>query len=410
MMSGPSSSPSLHQEPNISKKWKCIECDQVFIQSKLLETHAVDADHKAYRCTKEKACGKVFTLRPSWIRHERSHSAKKTHACSRCGKKFHRKDNCHDHERTCGRVARRARGPSQSASTSPTTTTSSETTASGTPVDLLTAVLNDGEPSHATETGCGGLKSFDTPEATIQRDNGHDDVKATPFVSGQLIDVPIQYLSASSTASFPTTNNGPTQSRAAAFHDAIESHPPEPEGDNLLTVDNTEIHTAFANTNPQPGAGNDWRHYYQSFQGPYDAPSPGLQHTDDDWNFPPEIRATSDLDNLRDNRPIYSDNFAASDHPQHMSLVSNIHNNGSNIHFSRANTFNALTSKSDSDPDYDSDSDSGISSRFARLDCEDQEEEYEMAQKRFERRSTSALASVSPSVPTVRVRVRTAIP
>jgi len=36
--------------------------------------------------------------------------------------------------------------------------------------------------------------------------------------------------------------------------------------------------------------------------------------------------------------------------------------------------------------DSDSDSDSGISSRFARLDCEDQEEELEMAQKRLERR------------------------
>lgn len=44
------------------------------------------------------------------------------------------------------------------------------------------------------------------------------------------------------------------------------------------------------------------------------------------------------------------------------------------------------TYESDSDPDFDSDSDSGISSRFARLDCEDQEEESEMAQKRLERR------------------------
>lgn len=42
--------------------------------------------------------------------------------------------------------------------------------------------------------------------------------------------------------------------------------------------------------------------------------------------------------------------------------------------------------ESDRDADYDYDSDSGISSRFARLDCEDQEEESEMAQKRLERR------------------------
>jgi hypothetical protein len=40
----------------------------------------------------------------------------------------------------------------------------------------------------------------------------------------------------------------------------------------------------------------------------------------------------------------------------------------------------------ESDPDSDSDPDSGISSRFTRLDCEDQEEESEMTQKRLERR------------------------
>lgn len=231
MMSGPSPSPSLREEPSISKKWTCIDCDETFPQSKLLETHAVDTDHKAYRCTKEKACGKLFTLRSSWIRHERSHSAKKSHSCSRCGKRFHRVDHCHGHERTCGRVARRAKGPSQSASTSPATT-SSGTTESGTPIDLLTTIVDDEDLSHATGTGHKGLLSFDTSGTSHQEDNGHDDDKATQIAFSGL--------------SVPTKPS-PTSSHA----------------------------------------GNDWRDYYQLFQSPYDARSPNLQHTEEDWDFIP---------------------------------------------------------------------------------------------------------------------------
>lgn len=305
MMSGPSSSPSLHQEPNISKKWKCVECDQVFIQSKLLETHAVDTDHKAYRCTKEKACGKVFTLRPSWIRHERSHLAPKAHACYRCAKKFHRKDNCQDHERTCGRVARRARVPSHSTSMSPTTT-SSGISESGTPKDLLTTIVDGEGLSHLTETGHEGLLSFDTSDTSHQKDDGHDDGKTVPSVARSL-SVPTKPSPTSSVKNFSRCKHAPTASRSAIFQDTTAHSQVEPKHDTLSTLENTDSRTASRSIFSQPQAGSDWRHYYEIFQSPFGAPSPDLGYAEEQWDFAPGrdpyaetgTSASDDLDNRR---------------------------------------------------------------------------------------------------------------
>jgi uncharacterized Zn-finger protein len=157
MMSGPSPSPVLFPErPNSNRQWSCNECSHIFSLSRLLETHAVETNHKAYRCTKEKGCGKLFTLRPSWVRHEGSHSAQKSHACSRCLKKFRRRDNLHDHQRTCGRVTRRATLPLQVVSTT------SATTRSDTPMDLLTTTVDDEKLRHQAESGNDGSRPFDT--------------------------------------------------------------------------------------------------------------------------------------------------------------------------------------------------------------------------------------------------------
>jgi hypothetical protein len=169
IMSGPSPSPGPLEDPNNSKQWMCSECNDAFSQSKLLETHAIETDHKAYHCTKETSCAKLFTLRSSWIRHERIHSAQKSHACSRCRKRFHRKDNCYDHERTCGRVARRARVPmhsvpTQSVSTSPTM---AETTRSVTSTDPLTTIVDNGSLRYPAETG----HLFHAPDVSEQRDD-----------------------------------------------------------------------------------------------------------------------------------------------------------------------------------------------------------------------------------------------
>lgn len=283
MMCGPSPSPILPTGPKDNKQWKCIQCDETFPQSKSLETHAVETDHKAYRCTKEKPCGKLFILRPSWIWHERSHSAQKTHACSRCGKKFHRKDNCHDHERTCGRVARRARGSSQSASTSPAT---SGTTESGTPIDPPATIFHGAESGHATKTEYEGSKSFETPDATIQEDNGHEDDNAPQSVSRGL-SVPTKSPPAFPAAYLSAMATVPTQSRTAAFQARTAAHPPEAEQATLLNLDTTDKATISRNITSQPHADSDWRQWFRSFQSPGAAPSPNLQHAEDPCDIIP---------------------------------------------------------------------------------------------------------------------------
>ena len=342
MMSGPSPSPSLHEEQKIRKKWKCIECNQVFTQSKLLETHAADTDHKAYRCTKEKACGKVFTLRSSWLRHERSHSAEKAHTCYRCAKEFIRKDHCHGHERTCGRVARRARMSSKSTSVSPTTTTSSGTTKSGTPVDLLTTMIDNGDQCHATEIEYKGLLSLGTSDGTSdashQKDNGHDDEKA-PLSVSRGISVPTKSSPVSPAACLSTTAMAPTKSRSATLQNTVARPLPEPD---LPIVDNIDNHTVSHNTTPQPHAGSDWRHHDKVFQGPDHARSPNLQYAEEDWDLTPVtprylMPGFDFLENLQWDRPVYEDICATDSAHAHFG-----HNYASDHKISRRRAYRSL--------------------------------------------------------------------
>ena len=72
-----------------------------FPQSKLLETHARNTKHKAYRCSRDPTCTRVFGLRTAASRHEAIHSASMNHACSQCGKPFRRRDHCVEHEEIC---------------------------------------------------------------------------------------------------------------------------------------------------------------------------------------------------------------------------------------------------------------------------------------------------------------------
>lgn len=166
-MSESSQSPTVVEDQGTSKKYICAECRQQFQQSNKLESHAAETDHRAYRCTKERACRQTFILRTSWSRHERTHSAKKTHACSRCGKLFHRRDNCRDHERACHRAFRRA---GQTAA-SPLTPRSLEPSVAGlqTPADPAPAdfsnsnMLNFLFVPDTTAAGTSALRSLDLP-------------------------------------------------------------------------------------------------------------------------------------------------------------------------------------------------------------------------------------------------------
>jgi len=260
MPSGPSPSPVvLLEEPNTIKQWTCIDCNKVFSQSKLLETHAVETDHKAYRCTKERACGKQFTLRSSWIRHERSHSVQKSHACSRCRKRFHRKDNCHDHERTCGRVAKRVRVTSQSASTSPTI---SGTTRSVSPIDLFTPRLI-----------------------------GNEYEKAIPSAS-RGPNVPPKSSLLPSAAYCPPTDIRPTRYPTTTVLGRTANHPPEADHDALFLLDDTGDHTTSRNMESPPAADSDWTHWLRFFQSQDGAPSPNLQPPED-WDITPVPEQTT---------------------------------------------------------------------------------------------------------------------
>ncbi|KAF2159326.1 hypothetical protein M409DRAFT_30202 [Zasmidium cellare ATCC 36951] len=78
--------------------WACAQCSSTFDKSKLLERHALQTSHKAYKCSK---CPKTFGKRTALIRHNTTHSDVKSHACRVCGKAFHRKDHCAEHEEVC---------------------------------------------------------------------------------------------------------------------------------------------------------------------------------------------------------------------------------------------------------------------------------------------------------------------
>lgn len=90
-----------------SKSWECAECELPFPKSKLLAVHARQTKHKAYCCSADATCKKVFSLRTAAIRHVSSHSSRKAHTCSLCSKQFHRRDHCLEHEEICSTAASR---------------------------------------------------------------------------------------------------------------------------------------------------------------------------------------------------------------------------------------------------------------------------------------------------------------
>ena len=94
-----------HVTANGAKSWECADCGMTFPQSKLLATHARNTKHKAYRCSRDPTCTKVFGMRTAASRHEAKHSASMNHACSQCGKRFRRRDHCLQHEEICSSLS-----------------------------------------------------------------------------------------------------------------------------------------------------------------------------------------------------------------------------------------------------------------------------------------------------------------
>lgn len=92
---------SLDIPADRERSWTCAECGMIFSKSKLLETHARSTEHKAYRCSRDPVCTKVFAGRTGLSRHEAAHSALMKHACSKCSARFQRRDHCLEHEAVC---------------------------------------------------------------------------------------------------------------------------------------------------------------------------------------------------------------------------------------------------------------------------------------------------------------------
>lgn len=200
-MSGSSQSPLLLNDAQNTRQWTCVECSQVFTQSQLLEEHAKETKHGAYRCTRKIGCRKTFDSRTSWTRHQSSHSERKPHVCSGCGKRFHRKDNLRDHaraRRACNLASRRVSNPPEPSSDSASgglcdtpadianvalyganSSAAPVVTKSVMPLELGTTLFDDLEVSHTKEAEYGDPQTLNDLHAIHQgnkcrtRDNIH---------------------------------------------------------------------------------------------------------------------------------------------------------------------------------------------------------------------------------------------
>ena len=80
------------------KTFKCLLCEQEFIDDTGLSKHAeLHNASNPFRC---KMCPKVYSRRGNLTVHERTHASEKPFACVTCGKRFNRKASKDDHEKS----------------------------------------------------------------------------------------------------------------------------------------------------------------------------------------------------------------------------------------------------------------------------------------------------------------------
>lgn len=83
-------------------RWACLECSRTFSKALLLDAHAKDQRHQAYRCGE---CDKRYLRQSTLARHRATvHTSRSAYQCGRCStssspKLFRRRDHLQQHLR-----------------------------------------------------------------------------------------------------------------------------------------------------------------------------------------------------------------------------------------------------------------------------------------------------------------------
>lgn len=96
-----------HDVPLVASRTKLAAC------KKLHAHHGTNASSDAagkvrrFHCAYE-SCGKEFSTSGHLARHNRIHTGEKNYACSQCGARFSRQDNCNQHAKSHGKLGRKS--------------------------------------------------------------------------------------------------------------------------------------------------------------------------------------------------------------------------------------------------------------------------------------------------------------
>lgn len=92
-MQGSSAPSPRHFRVNSVSQYACAVCLELHQSDSAIHQHAIETQHKAYRCK----CGTEFNKHSALQRHVNTKDAPKTFACTLCYDKFTRKDKLKDH-------------------------------------------------------------------------------------------------------------------------------------------------------------------------------------------------------------------------------------------------------------------------------------------------------------------------
>ncbi|XP_073411680.1 uncharacterized protein [Dendrobates tinctorius] len=84
--------------PKAKKSFSCSECGKYFTwKSHFIKHQRIHTGEKPFSCSE---CGKCFHQKSQLVSHQRTHTGEKPFSCSECGKCFHQKSHLVKHQRT----------------------------------------------------------------------------------------------------------------------------------------------------------------------------------------------------------------------------------------------------------------------------------------------------------------------